>query len=662
MGLELIFQILRALALSVFVFMLLGCDSQITQSTMAESAASDFTLDHNQGFADNLDLDNQQDFEDATRGLVAYAPNDELVDNLGLTVWNPASYDFIEGEAPATVNPSLWRQAKLNNIRGLFKVDEGIYQLRGFDLANTTLIKSDNGWIVVDPLTSLETTTAAMKFAEQQLGEINLTGIIFTHSHADHFAGVLSLTTADGAAKDGIPIIAPAGFMQEATSENIIAGPAMTRRGNFMFGGSLAHSATGHVDAGLGKQVVFGSISIIPPSVSIDKPVVDLNVDGVDFQFYNMPGSEAPAELTFYLPQWKAFCGAEVLSHVMHNVLTLRGAKVRDALLWSDYIGQSIDRLDKVEVFFNSHHWPTWGHERIITQMQQQQDMYKFIHDQTLRLANLGYTPREIAEKLKLPKDLAKNFHVRGYYGTLSHNSKAVYQHYFGWYDGNPANLNPLPPEQSATRYVEFMGGSAAMLERARGYMGKGDYRWVGEVLNHLVFAEPNNIAAREMLAEAYRQMGYQAESGPWRDIYLSGAAELISGRVQNRAIKRSAKAFLQEVPLHEFMKALSVTLDAEKAEGEALKLNILFTERDQNFVLTIRNSVMYYRETTFDKTADASIKITQKMFVGILVGQVDITEIITSDQLDIEGSALTLFRFFSLLGESNDDFNIVLP
>jgi alkyl sulfatase BDS1-like metallo-beta-lactamase superfamily hydrolase len=662
MGLELRFQILRLLTLSCFVFMLLGCDSQITQSTMAESAASDYTRDYNQGFADSLDLDNQQDFKDARRGLVALAPNDKLVNNLGLTVWDPASYDFIKGDAPATVNPSLWRQAKLNNIRGLFKVDEGIYQLRGFDLANTTLIKSDNGWIVVDPLTSLETTTAAMKFAEEQLGEINLTGIIFTHSHADHFAGVLSLTTADGAAKKGIPIIAPAGFMKEATSENIIAGPAMTRRGNFMFGGSLAHSATGHVDAGLGKQVVFGSISIIPPSVSIDEPVVDLNVDGIDFQFYNMPGSEAPAELTFYLPKWKAFCGAEVLSHVMHNVLTLRGAKVRDALLWSDYIGQSIDRLAEVEVFFNSHHWPTWGHERIITQMQQQQDMYKFIHDQTLRLANLGYTPREIAEKLQLPKDLAKNFHVRGYYGTLSHNSKAVYQHYFGWYDGNPANLNPLPPEQSATRYVEFMGGSAAILQRASSYMGKGDYRWVGEVLNHLVFAEPDNIAAREMLAEAYRQMGYQAESGPWRDIYLSGAAELISGRVQKRASKTSAKAFLEEVPLHEFMKALSVTLDAEKAEGEALKLNILFTERNQNFVLTIRNSVMYYREATFDETADASIKITQKMFVGILVGQVDIAEIITSDQLSIEGSMLKLVKFFSLLGESSDDFNIVLP
>ncbi|MBT4210918.1 MAG: MBL fold metallo-hydrolase, partial [Porticoccaceae bacterium] len=486
MSLRLIPQLLRFVAFIAFAFLLQGCDPQIAQSNMSETAASDSTLAHNQQFIENLDLGNQQDFEDANRGLVARAPNDELVNQQGDIIWNPGSYSFITGDAPDTVNPSLWRQAKLNNIRGLFKVEEGIYQLRGFDLANTTLIQSDNGWIIVDPLTTLETTAAAMEFAQQHLGEINVTGVIFTHSHADHFGGILAIMNSEEARLQGVPLIAPAGFIQEATSENIIAGPAMTRRGNYMFGDSLEHSVTGHIDAGLGKQVVFGSLSIVPPSVTVDQPQMNINVDGVDIEFFNMPGSEAPAELTFYLPKWKAFCGAEVLSHVMHNVLTLRGAKVRDALLWSDYIGQSIDRLDDVDVFFNSHHWPTWGHDRIIVQMQQQQDMYKFIHDQTLRLANLGYTPREIAEQLKLPDSLAKNFHIRGYYGTLSHNSKAVYQHYFGWYDGNPANLNPLPPEQTAIRYVEFMGGSEAILRRAGDYMAKGDYRWVGEVLNHV--------------------------------------------------------------------------------------------------------------------------------------------------------------------------------
>lgn len=641
-----------------------GCDQspKSLQQSDVSSAASEFTIASNKAFVENLDLDNQQDFEDARRGMVAEAPNSAVISQSGVQVWDASDYDFIVGGAPDTVNPSLWRQAKLNNIRGLFKVDEGLYQLRGFDLANISLIKSDSGWILVDPLTTLETTEAAMAFAEQHLGEIKLTGVIFTHSHIDHFGGVLSLINAQQAADNNVPIIAPSGFMEEATSENVIAGPAMTRRGTYMFGNSLPRSAIGHVDAGLGKQVVYGSTSILQPTVLIDQPEMAITVDGVEFVFYNMPGAEAPAELTFYLPEYKAFCGAEVLSHVMHNVLTLRGAKVRDALLWSDYIGQSIDRLDDVEVFFNSHHWPTWGHDRIITQMEQQQDMYKFTHDQTVRLANLGYTPREIAERLKLPASLAGNFHLRGYYGTLSHNSKAVYQHYFGWYQGNPAQLNPLPPEQSSLRYVEFMGGAEAILKKASQSMQRGEYRWVAEVLNHLVFAQPDNGSAKQMLAEAYRQLGYQSESGPWRDIYLSGALELLSGTPDQHYDPVFAKAFVQQVPLMQFMKALSVRLDGEKAEGERLVLNVLFTDQQKNFVLTVRNSVMHYKESPAAANADVSIALSKNLFVDILLGQAGIQQLLTTDELAVEGSVLKLLKFFSLLGESNDNFNIVTP
>lgn len=641
-----------------------GCDQspKSLQQSDGPSAASEFTIASNKAFVENLDLDNQQDFEDARRGMVAEAPNSAVISQSGVQVWDASDYDFIVGGAPDTVNPSLWRQAKLNNIRGLFKVDEGLYQLRGFDLANISLIKSDSGWILVDPLTTLETTEAAMAFAEQHLGEIKLTGVIFTHSHIDHFGGVLSLINDQQAAVNNVPIIAPSGFMEEATSENVIAGPAMTRRGTYMFGNSLPRSATGHVDAGLGKQVVYGSTSILQPTVLIDQPEMAITVDGVEFVFYNMPGAEAPAELTFYLPEYKAFCGAEVLSHVMHNVLTLRGAKVRDALLWSDYIGQSIDRLDDVEVFFNSHHWPTWGHDRIITQMEQQQDMYKFTHDQTVRLANLGYTPREIAERLKLPASLAGNFHLRGYYGTLSHNSKAVYQYYFGWYQGNPAQLNPLPPEQSSLRYVEFMGGAEAILKKASQSMQRGEYRWVAEVLNHLVFAQPDNGSAKQMLAEAYQQLGYQSESGPWRDIYLSGALELLSGTPDQHYDPVFAKAFVQQVPLMQFMKALSVRLDGEKAEGERLVLNVLFTDQQQNFVLTVRNSVMHYKESPAAANADVSIALSKNLFVDILLGQAGIQQLLTTDDLAVEGSVLKLLKFFSLLGESNDNFNIVTP
>jgi alkyl sulfatase BDS1-like metallo-beta-lactamase superfamily hydrolase len=641
-----------------------GCD-QSNNSIATDSAhigASEYTIASNKTFEDNLDLNNQQDFEDARRGMIAEAPNTALIGKSGVQIWDAGAYDFIQGEAPDTVNPSLWRQAKLNNIRGLFKVDEGIYQLRGFDLANTSLIKGNTGWILVDPLTTLETTEAAMAFAEQHLGEIKLTGVIFTHSHIDHFGGVLSLINSQQAADNNVPIVAPSGFMEESTSENIIAGPAMTRRGVYMFGNSLPRSAEGHVDAGLGKQVIYGSTSILQPTLVIDQPEMALSIDGVEFEFYNMPGSEAPAELTFYLPEHKAFCGAEVLSHVMHNVLTLRGAKVRDALLWSDYIGQSIDRLDNVEIFFNSHHWPTWGHDRIITQMQQQQDMYKFTHDQTVRLANLGYTPREIAERLKLPKSLAGNFHLRGYYGTLSHNSKAVYQHYFGWYQGNPAGLNPLPPEQSSVRYVAFMGGADAILEKATESFGRGEYRWVAEVLNHLVFAEPDNTAAKKLLAGAYRQMAYQAESGPWRDIYLSAAQELEGGKGEQGYDPIFAKAFVEQVPLAQFMKALSVRLDAEKAEGESLVINVLFTDQQQNFVLTVRNSVMHYKALPSAANADASISISKKLFVEILLGQTGLQQLLTTDELQVDGSLLKLLKFFSLMGESNDNFNIVTP
>lgn len=655
-----LYQIKLLIGLFIVIF-LNGCDQSDQSSTM-ESKASEYTVASNQQFADNLNIDHRQDFEDAQRGMVAAAPDVSMVSTTGTKVWDAAAYNFIQGEAPDTVNPSLWRQAKLNNIRGLFKVAEGIYQLRGFDLANSTLIKSDNGWILVDPLTTMETAKAAMEFAEQHLGEIHLTAVIFTHSHVDHFGGVLALINSQQAAENNIPIIAPVGFMAEATSENIIAGRAMTRRSTYMFGDLLERSATGHVDTGLGKQVIFGSISILQPTVIIDQPEQTMLVDGVEFDFYNMPGSEAPAELTFYLPQWNAFCGAELLSHVMHNVLTLRGAKVRDALLWSDYIGQSIDRLGDVEILFNSHHWPTWGHDRIISQMQQQQDMYKFTHDQTVRLANIGYTPKEIAEKLRLPKSLAGNFHIRGYYGTLSHNSKAVYQHYFGWYEGNPTQLNPLPPVESSVRYVEFMGGADAILKKASVYLAKGEYRWVGEVINHLVFAEPDNMAARNMLAEAYRQMAYQAESGPWRDIYLSGAKELTEGKANNASAVFSAKDVFLQVPLIEFMKTLSVTLDAEKAEGQRLKINVSFKDLGQNFVLSIRNSVMYYRELPADESADASITIGRDLFFQIMMKQVGIVDLVGSVDLQVEGSILKLVKFFSLLGESNDNFNIVTP
>lgn len=650
------------IVLSFLLSLVTACDDSGPVIPMADSAASMHTVQHNEAVKASMALDDQQDFIQARRGLIAEAPLDPVVNEAGRTIWDPSNYNFIAGEAPATVNPSLWRQASLNNIRGLFKVSEGIYQLRGFDLANITLIEGKTGWIVVDPLTTMETARGALAFARQHLGDKPVSAIIFTHSHIDHFGGVLGITSAEEVAERGIEIIVPSGFIEEATSENIVAGPAMMRRSMYMYGQRLERSATGHVDSGLGKQPVFGSTSILQPTLIIDQPLMPMTVDGVEFIFQNMPGSEAPAELVFYLPQHSAFCGAEVVSRNQHNLYTLRGAKVRDGLRWANHIDEAIKQLDGVDIYFGSHHWPIWGSERIVTFMERQRDMYRFIHDQTVRLANLGNTPKEIAEQIKLPESLASNFSNRDYYGTVSHNSKAVYQYYFGWYDGNPANLNPLPPVETAKRYLEFMGGAAAVLEKAQQSYDQGDYRWVAEVLNHVVFAEPKNVEARKLLAKSYQQMAYQAESGPWRDVYLTAAYELLNGGPDAGVNMKDAVEFLREVPVAEFIKALTVQLDAEKAEGQQLTVNLVFTDIEESFVLNVSNSVLHYQQAEPVESADATLRLSHDLFIDMLVGDAGVKEMLTSDQLSVEGSTLKLLKFFSMLGKAPGDFNIVEP
>lgn len=653
--------ILFAIKLCLFAGLaaLSGCsDESIKSSDQSQLLSpSAHTVEANRWYRDNLPLENQQDYIDARRGLVAIMP-DNNVEN------KPLWFDDLEAygrdNAPDTVNPSLWRQAKLNAISGLFKVAEGVYQLRGFDLANTTLIRGQTGWIIVDPLTSIESTAAAIALAQRHLGEIIPTAIVITHSHIDHFGGI------DAWMRIGQPtdvdIIAPFGFLREATSENIMTGAAMTRRASYMFGFGLETGATGHVDSGLGRQVAQGQTSIMHPTIVIDRAEQPLLIDGVEFVFYNMPNSEAPAELTFYLPETKLFCGAELVSHTLHNVLTLRGAKVRDALVWSQYIGSSIDRLADVEILVNSHHWPTWGHRRIVEQLQQQQDVYRFIHDQTLRLANQGYTPIEISEKLRLPDSLANQFHVRGYYGTLSHNSKAVYQHYFGWYDGNPVNLNPLPPETTARRYVTLMGGVESTLLAAEAAFQQGDYRWAAELLNHLVFNDSDNYVAANLLAKSYSQLAYQAESGPWRDIYLSAAKELQLGNHYRPRDISLARKFLEKVPLEEFIKTIAVTLDPLKAADKSYVLNVNFSDKKQKFVLWLRNSVLHYRKNYSDKNADASIAITHSLFIDLMLGSADLNALLLSDELSVDGNRIVLLDFLSMLDGGNESFNIVTP
>ncbi|GAA5316223.1 MAG: alkyl sulfatase dimerization domain-containing protein [Candidatus Pelagadaptatus aseana] len=652
-------------ALTSLVF--LGCEQQNAsqpQSTDSHgfTAATDYTIRANAKVAKELPLSDQQDFEQARRGLIAQADSLVVTTEDGRTVWDQTAYEFVNGEVPPTVNPSLWRQEQLNNIHGLFQVVPGIYQLRGFDLANMTLIAGDSGWIVVDPLTTEDTARYAMAFAAQHLGDKPVSAIVFTHSHIDHFGGVAGVL-GDASAAD-IPIIAPIGFMEEAVSENILAGLAMERRAQFMYGRNLPVSERGHIGTGLGKEPAkAGKISILQPNVIVDRTGQTLTIDGVDLEFQNAPGSEAPAELTFYLPQFKAFCGGEVVSRNMHNLYTLRGAKVRDALAWSQYIDEALTLFgDRSDVYFGTHQWPIWGQENIQTFIKRQRDTYKFIHDQTLRLANRGATPREISEQLNLPSTLQGSFANRGYYGTLSHNAKAVYQMYFGWYDANPANLNPLPPVQQAERYVTAMGGAAKVLELAVSAFDKGDYRWAAELLNHLVFAEPDNPEARGLLANSYDQLGYQSESAPWRDVYLSAAYELRHGVAKTeKHVLQDAEGLFKAVPSELFFAAMATSLNGDRADGEYYLINIHMTDTGKNYVLEVDNSVLHHRQSEPDPEAQASIHISRDLFVKAILGGAQITELM-GDELSLEGSRLSLIGFFRLFDKPASDFNIVTP
>ncbi|MFT4614743.1 MAG: alkyl sulfatase BDS1-like metallo-beta-lactamase superfamily hydrolase [Bacteroidia bacterium] len=501
-----------------------------------------------------------------------------------------------------------------------------------------------------------------MAFARQNLGDKPISAVIFTHSHIDHFGGVLGVLGADSTTQ----IIAPEGFMEEATSENVIAGNTMSRRSMYMYGSQLEKSATGHVGSGLGKSPAFGSPGILSPTRIIDRTGELINIDGVEFIFQNAPASEAPAELTFYLPQKKAFCGAEVVSRTMHNLYTLRGTKVRDARKWSHYIDEALQMFGEADVYFGSHHWPMWGNANIVEFLEKQRDGYKYIHDQTLRLASKGHTPREIAEIIEMPESLRTSFPNRGYYGTLKHNAKAVYQAYFGWYDGNPANLDPLPPVEAANRYVRMMGGADTILEQAQKDFDKGDYRWVAEVLNHLVFAEPNNRAAKELLASSYDQMGYQAESGPWRDVYLTGALELRQGAPKNGVGIAKAADLIRETPVDQFFALMGAMIDGPKADGKVYTIAIEFTDLGEKHVLELKNAVLHHRSgnATLDTGAEpnATIRITHALFLKMLTGTAGLRETLFSDDVSVEGSKLDLVGFFSLLDQPDEVFNIVTP
>lgn len=646
--------------------MLTACGgSQLTTEEGADeygfTAPTEHTIRANQAVAAKLPINDPADFEDAERGLIA-SPDSLVVkrSDTGETVWNHDAFTFIEGaDAPDSVNPSLWRQAQLNHKAGLYKVTDGIYQIRAFDLANLSIIEGDKGWILVDPLTSKETAEAAINFAREHLGEKPVTGILFTHSHIDHFGGV------DGVlqyASEDVRLVAPVGFMEEATSENVMAGVPMQRRAGFMYGRYLPRSERGHVDTGLGKEPPFvGSIGIAEPTDIITETGQRLVVDGVEIVFQNAPGSEAPAEFTFYLPQHNTYCGGEVVSRNMHNLYTLRGAKVRDALKWAAYIDEALDMFGDAEVYFGTHHWPLWGQENIREFMIAQRDMYKYLHDQTMRMASWGATPNEIASQIEMPETLQNRFASRGYYGTPMHNSKAVYQGYFGWYDGNPANLHPLPEADAGKKFVQYMGGADAILEKAEQDFADGEYRWVAQVLNKLVFAEPENDAAKSLLAKTYDQLGYQAESGPWRDVYLSAAYELRHGAPDEGVSLSNALELMRAIPREKFFESMAARLDPEKVDGKDTKIVFTFTDLDESYTLWLSNNVLHHKEGA-DDDADAELALTHELFLKMAIGQAGLKDTLFGDELSLSGSRLKLLGLMSAIEKPDGRFAIVTP
>jgi len=607
-------------------------------------------------------MQDDTDFDLAMRGLIA---REERLDIRGATdevVWRAEDYAFLEAEPPATVNPSLWRQSQLNAIHGLFEVTEGVYQVRGYDLSNMSIIDGPEGRIIIDPLTSVETARAAMQLVNAELGERAIAAVILTHSHIDHFGGLAGVVDLDAIASGEVSLIAPADFLTEAVSENVIAGVVMGRRSGYMYGMPLPRTPRGHVGSGLGQHPAIGTHTIAAPTHIIHESGQSLEFGGVRMEFQYAPHTEAPAELTVFFPDYQAWCGAEIVSRTMHNLYTLRGAQVRDALAWSAAIDDALARFgNRTQVIFNSHHWPVWGNAEARDYLAGQRDIYKYIHDQTLRLAASGLRPDEIAEQIELPAALENSFAIRGYYGTLRHNSRAVYQRYFGWYDGVPAHLNALPRVQAAERYIEAMGGLEPVLEIAGNAFERGEYRWSAELAQHAVFAEPGSDSARELLARSYEQLGYQAESGPWRDVYLTGAYELRHG-VEARDVTRSAGNILETIPLDMFFTAMATRLNARDAADFEVVLNFIFEDTGQTFVIEISNGVMRHYERAAAENADATVNLTRDFWLRLIQQDAGLMDMITSSDFVVTGDRGRLLRFFALLEQPEPSFDIVTP
>ncbi|MFD3575760.1 alkyl/aryl-sulfatase [Streptomyces sp. NPDC058644] len=594
------------------------------------------------------------DFADADKGFIAALTPGVVKNAKGQVVWDSDAYDFLEKDAPKTAHKSLWRQSQLVSKQGLYKVTDRIYQVRGLDLSNMTIIEGDTGVIVIDPLISAETAAAALKLFRAHRGDKKVTGLIYTHPHVDHFGGCRGVLP-DGAVKD-VPILAPEHFMEHAVSENVYAGTAMQRRSGYMYGALLPKSPTGQIGCGLGQTVSVGSIGLIPPTKDITETGQVETVDGVTFEFQMTPGTEAAAEMNFVLPELRAVCMAENATHTMHNIITLRGAQVRDARQWAHYLNESVVLFDgRVDVAFASHHWPTWGGETIVELLEQQRDLYAYMHDQTLRMINKGMTGREIAEEIELPPALAGVWANRGYYGSLSHNVKGIYQRYMGWFDGNPAHLWEHPPVEEAKRYVKAMGGRTATVAKAKAFARGGDPRFAVTLLNHVVFADPGHKAARAELAALYVKLGQASENAVWRNFYLMGAQELREGVKESPTSVASAD-MLMALSVDQLIDSVAIRVNGPKAWDLKLRMDWSLPALGRIWHLTLRNGVLTYRsDTKKDSKAGVTLTMTKPQLLAMLGGK-------GLGDIKVEGDASLLSKLLGVVEKPDPNFAIVTP
>ena len=628
-------------------------------AAQAPPTASPQAQADNVALAATLNWADQQDFDFASRGFLGSIPDGKIRNDKGDVLRDLADEAQFSGPAPATVNPSLWRNATLVSKHGLFQVADGIWQVRGLDLANMTVIRGNSGWIIVDPLTGAESAKAAMALVTDKLGKRPVVAVIYTHSHVDHFGGVLGVVNPAEVAAGKVQIIAPEGFLEHAVSENVIAGPAMLRRAVYMFGTSLPHKATGHVSSGLSSFNTPGTYGLIPPTDSITPASSNRIVDGVEIQFQLTPNTEAPAEMNLYLPAWKALCLAENANASMHNLLTPRGALVRDAKGWADYLVEARRRWGgEADVLFTSHFWPRWGKDLIGDYLLRHAQAYAFVHNESVRLMNTGLNAVEIGEAIKLPELLAKAWFNRPNYGSLKFNARAVYQRYLGAFDGDPATLDPLPRADLAPRLIKQMGGPKKVLASGKAAAAQGDDRWAATLLSTLVRAAPDTPGAKAALAGVYRQLAWRAEAAPWRNFYLTGAQELEQGIKPSEPA--SAAGIAANLTASMLLDSMSVRLVPDRAIAP-MTIAFEIPDTKERHLVTIGNGVMLHEKRVTD-AAQATLVVPRRALIGLIGGAVKAPDLIAAGQLEIKGDLAVLQRFMTLFQPPKPDFPLVAP